>query len=146
MKLILLALFIVTASLELMAADRQYVACTNDPHEYNVLMEIESNRVVSYAINDSAWSEEIEITAEDHDMGVLWIEWAMMSDTHFGYTVYLNQDLLNNWRVLNWTSGNDSDNWEAVENDEPVLCHQLKSKPKSTSVKANNVLRVLQDF
>lgn len=146
MKLILLALFVVTASLELMAAERQYVACTNDPHEYNVLMEIESNRVISYVVNDSVWSQGIEVTAEDHDMGVLWIEWAMMNDTAFGYSVYLNSDLLNNWKVKNWTAGNDADNYQAVENDEPVLCHQLKSKPKSTAIRANNVLRVLQDF
>lgn len=146
MKLLLLSLFILTATLELMATENEYVACTNDPHEYNVLMVIQSNKVISYAVNDSAWSEEIEITSEDHDMGVLWMEWAMMNDTRFGYSVYLDKDLLNNWKVKSWTAGNDSDNYQEVENDEPVLCHQLKSKPKSTAIRANNVLRVLQDF
>lgn len=147
MKKIIFSIFLLLGfSLRLSASERQYVACASDPHEYNVLFEIESGRIFNYSINDQVWIDGFEVTAEEHEISPLWIEWASMNDTVFGYTVYLDKDLLNNWKVKSWTAGNDSDNYHAVENDDPVLCHLLKSRPKTPAIKANNVLKLLQDF
>lgn len=119
------------------------VACSNDQKEYVVSFSIFENKIISYAINEgSSWSEEQKIEESTNENEV-WVEYVEEYDTHFGYVVYKTKNYLTDWKVKSWTSGNDSDNYEASVNDDKVFCHILLKKPTSLFVESDNIFKKL---
>lgn len=139
----LLPLILMT-SMNLHASEIKFISCTNDQEQYNAFFKIKNDKVLSYAFNDVVgWSEEIEVTPKDTLNGELWIQYADFLDTNYGYVVTVKKDLLGGWKAANWTSGNDSDNYEAVVDDSFVECHLLKHRPSGVEVDSQNVERTL---
>lgn len=136
----LTALFSLGAS----AYESLHVACLNpemDNKTYNVSFEINANRLVSYTVDLYDGLQEIEVTLEEREVGPIYIQWGAWDDTNFGYYLNNHPDLLGDWSIVNWTSGNDADNYEAVFTKEPVECHLLKKKPADLKVDLNNIAK-----
>ncbi len=124
-----------------------YIACFNpemDKTTYNASFEINANRLVGYTIDTIDGLQEIEITLEEREVGPVYIQWGAWDDTNYGYIVNNHKDLTNEWKMTNWTSGNDSDNYEAVENNEPVQCDLLNAKPATLKVDSKNIYMRVQ--
>ncbi|AUN97236.1 hypothetical protein DOM21_15475 [Bacteriovorax stolpii] len=139
----LLPLILMT-SMNLHASEIKFISCSDNQEQYNAFFKVKNDKILSYAFNDYVgWSEEIEVTPKDTVNGELWIQWGEFMDTNYGFVVTVKKDLLNGWKALNWTSGNDSDNYEAVVNDSPVACHLLKHRPYGVNIDSLNIERSL---
>ena len=119
------------------------VACSNDNKNYNAKFYFERNKMTAYAISEIGWSDIIHLSKEEAESKEVWIEYAMVNDTNFGYVIYQGNDLIKDWRVKGWTSGNDSDNYEASINDDQITCHLLLKDPKSTLINVKNIFKKL---
>lgn len=131
-------------SLSASAYESIYIACLNpemDKTTYNASFETNAERLVGYTIDTYDGLQEIEITLEEREVGPVYIQWGAWDDTNYGYIVNNHKDLVKEWKVTNWTSGNDADNYEAVTNDLPVECHQLNKKPTDLKVDFSNIAR-----
>lgn len=134
-------------SLSAFAEESIHIACLNpdmDANVYNASFEINANRLVAYTFDSYDGLVEVEITAEERETGPIYLQYGEWNDTNYGYIINNEPDLTNYWKVTNWTSGNDSDNYEAVENDGPVQCHLLKQKPTSLKVDPKNIYMRVQ--
>ncbi len=119
------------------------VACSDDNKSYNAKFYFERNKMISYSINEVEWTESIAVDPQDVAKKEVWIEYAMIDDTSFGYVVYLGNDLIKDWKINGWTAGNDTDNYEASVNDYTITCHLLLKDPKTTAIDVNNIFKKL---
>ncbi len=134
------------ASLNLNAAETQFVACTvKGKWDYNTYFTVRDDEILSYTLVDyDKWFEEaVEVTSLDTQYGDLWLQWGQHWDTNYGYVLTLKNDLLNNWSIQQWTSGNDSDNHQEEVDETPIRCDLLKEKPVGISVDSENIERTL---
>lgn len=64
-------------------------------------------------------------------------------DTNYGFVLSNSKNMFQTWHIKSWTSGNDSDNFEPVVNDNLVLCHVLLQKVESPKIEKNNIFKRL---
>ena len=101
-------------------------------------------QVVSYALNEGNWGDSIALTSYEQAQKELWIQYASGGDdTNYGFVLSTSKNMFQNWLIKSWTSGNDSDNYEPVVNDNLVLCHVLLKKVESPKIDKNNIFKRL---
>lgn len=144
MKSFLAAIFCVVSFSAFANTDTVFVACSEDESTYNVLFTMNQRQVVSYALNEGNWGENIALTSYEQAQKELWIQYAAGGDdTNYGFVLSLSKNMFQNWIIKSWTSGNDSDNYEPVVNDNLVLCHVLLKKVESPKIDKNNIFKKL---
>lgn len=136
MKIFLVALLSIFSSINVLAAQPQYVACrAANSVEYDIAIEFLLNKAFSISTLESDFKTYTPIENKD----IVSVIYASEYDTNLGYDLFVNTTSLEKINLATWTSGNDSDNYIGVPSNSKVECHLLKSKPLNSILVGENV-------
>jgi hypothetical protein len=136
MKMFLITMLSIFASVSTYASSASYVACrAANSDEYDISIEFVNNKISSVSTLESDFKYYTKV--ESHD--IFSVIYSTEYDTNLGYDLSTTQSTPKEVYLINWSSGNDSDNYYAVPTSSKVECHLLKSKPVNSILVSGNI-------
>ncbi len=107
--------------------DIRYVGCKIEGSKdaLEVIFKLNKNKIVSYRTIYDLFKTEIKLNRSELNATELWVQYDSAYDTNYGVFIDQKRELTAAGSVSAWTSGNDSDNYQAEFNDNLVNCFDI---------------------
>lgn len=107
--------------------DIRYVGCKIEGSKdaLEVIFKLNKNKIVSYRTIYDLFKTEIKLNRSELNATELWVQYDSADDTNYGVFIDQKRELTAAGSASAWTSGNDSDNYQAEFNDNLVNCFDI---------------------